>query len=90
MTEATTRHVPSRPLRRLIGRALEDGSGLRTGVIAYGDTVHLIAVAFEAEVSPLDLSDGDYQAVAADCGFARLLDLVHGMATTLEAAVAEA
>lgn len=90
MTEATTPHVPSRPLRDLIARATDDGLALEGSVVAFADAVHRAAVRFEHEVAPLRLPDAEYQAVAAESGLDDLLALAHRMETTLGEAVSAA
>jgi hypothetical protein len=88
MTEATTRGVPSHPLRTLIARALKEGHRLLEDATGYSGLVHVIAVAFEREMEPLHLADAEYRDAVAACGLKVLLDRTHRMATTLEEAVA--
>lgn len=88
MAEATTQDVPSEGLREYIARQTRVGERLSAEVAGFVLHLGFVKERFDREVGPLGQSDDDYFGVAADCGLVGLLDTAHGMAESLQRAVA--
>ena len=88
MAEATTRGVPSQALREYIARKTESGTRLGAEVVGFALPVRNARQWFARQVEPLELSDEDYEQMAAECGLTRLLDLTEGIGESLASVAA--